>query len=61
MRVTIREVQEAHAEWVRAQQEFEMAAPEFIDAATHKLTAAEKRYDALMRIAKKEGVIDEAC
>ncbi|WP_373995599.1 hypothetical protein [Moorella sp. E306M] len=37
-----------------------MAEPEFVEAAVYRLMAAEKRYDALIRLAKKEGVIREA-
>ena len=60
MAVTVRELREALDEWRRAQQEFGMAEPEFVEAAAYKLTAAEKRYNALIKLAKKEGVIYEA-
>lgn len=58
--VTLKELNEARAEWLRAQQGLEMAEPEFVEAAVYRLMAAEKRYDALIRLAKKEGVIREA-
>ncbi len=58
--VTLKELNEARAEWLRAQQELDMAEEEFVEAAVFKLMAAEKRYDALIRLAKKEGIIQEA-
>jgi len=56
--VTLKELQEAHAEWVVAQKEFELAEPEFVEAAVHKLRATELRYSALLKLAKQEGVYD---
>ena len=53
------ELSEAHAEWLKAQQEFGMAAPEFVEAAILKLAAAESRYNTLLRLAKQKGVQDD--
>jgi len=60
MAVTRKELREALAEWQRAEQDFGMAEPEFVEAAAYKLIATEKRYSALVRLAKKEGIVDEA-
>jgi len=54
-RLEDKELREAHAEWLKAQQEFGMADPEFVEAAVFKLVAAEKRYDTLLRLAKQKG------
>jgi len=56
--VMLKELQNAHAEWVVAQREFELAAPAFVEAAIHKLKAAELRYNALLKLAKQKGVLD---
>jgi len=56
--VTLRELQEAYAEWIVAQKEFELAEPEFVEAAVHKLKATELRYSALLKLTKQEGVSD---
>jgi len=56
--VTLKELQDAHAEWQMAQKEFELAEPEFVEAAVHKLRATELRYSALLKLAKQEGVSD---
>lgn len=54
------ELQSAQAEWQAAQKALDEAQGEFVEVAVLELAAAEKRYDALIRLAKKEGVIREA-
>ncbi len=54
MFITLNEIKDAQKEWKKANQEFMMAEPEFVDAAAFKLTAAEKRYSKMLQKAKKE-------
>lgn len=60
MLVTLEELIKAQEDWQIAQQEFMMADPDFVEAAVLKLSAAEKRYNALLRKARKQ-CIDRAC
>jgi hypothetical protein len=57
--VTLGELEQAHKEWLIALQEFEMAEPEFVEAAVYKLTAAEQKYNTLLRLLK-EGATEES-
>lgn len=55
--VTLKELEQAHEQWIIAQQEFNQAEPEFVEDATHRLTAAELKYNTLIRLAKQKGVL----
>lgn len=57
MPVLLNELNEAQKELTEAQQQLDMAEGDFVEAAIFKVQAAEQRYNALLRLAKKEGVV----
>ncbi len=52
----LQEVRVAIRELAEAQRALDMAAPGYVDAAVHRLSAARERYSALLREAKQGGV-----
>ncbi len=57
--VTLKELEQAHEQWIIAQQEFNQAEPEFVEYAAYRLTAAELKYNTLLQIVKQKGVQDD--
>jgi hypothetical protein len=58
MQELLRELRAAAREVADAHRALDMAAPDYIDAAVHRVNAAEARYCALLRELKRGGVTD---
>lgn len=54
MLVTLEELKQAQEDWLMARQQFIMADPEFAEVAVLKLLAAERKYNILLQMTKRE-------